>query len=365
MLLWVAITLSVPAQTNTPWPYGFNQPFIAAFNNNYKGLVEENHPIAVADPRNTDKYVFALIRQATTSLDIAVFDISDMAIVTELIKAQNRGVVVRIVTDSDNLRDKDDPTKPRDATELLRESGIPIRDDQRGAFMHHKFIVADGAVVWFGSMNLTTTSMYDHNNNGLIIRSRRVAANFEHEFDRLFVDGMFGGARDEVQYPATSIGQAEVRTYFSPNGGIRDAIVEAVAGARKRIRFMAFTFTEDAIAKAMIERHKDGVDVEGIFDSCLIDSRSQYYALRSAGIRAWRDGNQALMHHKVIIIDDEIVIMGSYNFTANAESSNNEALAIILSHKLASDYLAEYARLRKAALKNRNLPPYDHPACRR
>jgi len=353
------------ARPPTSIPPGFNQPFIAAFNNNYRGLVEENHVIAVADRRNTEKYVYALIEKATSYIDAAFFDISDLEAAQALIIAHKRGVKVRILTDSDNLQDKDDPTKPRLATERLRRAGIAIRDDQRGAFMHHKFIIADGAAVWIGSMNLTTTSMYDHNNNGLIIRSRRVAANFQNEFDRLFVDGMFGGPRVPVVYPAASIGHADVMVYFSPNGGTREAILEVISGAKKRIRFMAFVFTEENIAQALIARHKDGIDVEGIFDSCLIDSRSQYYALRSAGIRAWRDGNQALMHHKVMIIDDHIVITGSYNLTINAESSNNESLVIMYSHKLAATYLQEYDRLRKASKKNKNLPPYDHPACRR
>lgn len=362
----VASTLA-PCQAKPPSsiPPGFNQPYVAAFNNNYRGLVEENHVIAVADRRNTEKYVYALIEKATSYIDAAFFDISDLEAAQALILAHKRGVAVRILTDTDNLRDKDDPTRPRLATERLRKAGIALRDDQRGAFMHHKFIIVDGAAVWIGSMNLTTTSMYDHNNNGLIIRSRRVAANFQHEFNRLFVDGMFGGPRVPVPHPTASIGHADVKVYFSPNGGTRDAIIEAISGAKKRIRFMTFVFTEDSIAKAIIERHKDGVDVEGIFDSCLIDSRSQYYQLRSAGIRAWRDGNQALMHHKVMIIDDEIVITGSYNLTLNAESSNNESLVIMYSHKLAAVYQEEYNRLRKAAQKNKNLPPYDHPACRR
>jgi len=353
------------ARPPTSIPPGFTQPFVAAFNNNYRGLVEENHAIAVADRRNTEKYVYALIEKATSYIDAAFFDISDLEAAQALIIAHKRGVRIRILTDSDNLRDKDDPTKPRLATERLRKAGIALRDDQRGAFMHHKFIIVDGAAVWIGSMNLTTTSMYDHNNNGLIIRSRRVAANFQNEFDRLFVDGMFGGPRTPVVYPTASIGHADVMVYFSPNGGVRDALLEAISGAKKRIRFMTFVFTEERIAQALIARHKDGVDVEGIFDSCLIDSRSQYYQLRSAGIRAWRDGNQALMHHKVIIIDDQIVITGSYNLTLNAESSNNESLVIMYSHKLAAKYQEEYDRLRKASQKNKNLPPYDHPACRR
>jgi len=352
-------------EADRPLPPGFNRPFVAAFNNNYLGPVEENIPIAMADPRNTEKYVFALLEQATSTLDIAFFDVLDLPGVDAIIRAHRRGISVRVLTDTDSLRDKDDPTKPRQATARLRRAGIPIRDDRRGAFMHHKFIIADGGAVWLGSMNLTPTSIYEHNNNGLIIRSRRVAANFQAEFDRLFEEGAFSGPRAPVPHPVAMIGGARVRTLFSPQGGIRDALLEKIARATNSIRILAFVFTEPNLAEAIIERHRQGVRVEAVFDDCLIDSRSQYYSFRNAGIRARRDGNQALMHHKVIIIDEDTVITGSYNFTAAAELYNNESVVIVQSEQLAAEYIEEFQRLMDATYKNRNIPRYDHPACRR
>ncbi len=356
---------TIRAATAVPVPPGFSQPLVAAFNNNYRGPVEENIPLALADPRNTDKYVFALIERATGRLDIAFFDILDIPAVEAIIRAHRRGVAVRVLTDTDTLRDKDDPTKPRQATRRLQRAGVPLRDDRRGAFMHHKFIIADGGAVWLGSMNLTPTSMYEHNNNGLIIRSRRVAANFQAEFDRLFEEGQFSGPREPVPFPKTPIGGAMVRTLFSPQGGIRNALLEEISQAQESIRILAFVFTEPTLAEAILERHRAGVKVEAVFDDCLIDSRSQYYTFRTAGIRARRDGNQALMHHKVIIIDEETVITGSYNFTAAAELYNNEGIVIVYSERIGAEYTEEFQRLMDATYKNRNLPVYHHPACRR
>jgi len=55
------------------------------------------------------------------------------------------------------------------------------------------------------------------------------------------------------------------------------------------------------------------------------------------------------MHHKVIIIDNRIVITGSYNFSQSAEDYNDENLVIIESEELAQAYLAEYERIWQAA----------------
>lgn len=338
---------------------------VPAFNNNYFGPVEENIPVAMADPANTEKYLFALLADATSTLDIAFFDIGDLVAVDHIIRAHKRGVRVRVITDTDNMRDKEDPTKPREATQKLRRAKVPVVDDRRGAFMHHKFVVADGEAVWLGSMNLTGTSIYEHNNNGIIIRSKRLATNFSGEFERLFTDRLFSGDRARVRYPEVTIGGARVRTYFSPRGGIQDALLKEIKRARKSIRIMAFVFTDQELTEAILARHQKGVVVEAVFDDCLIDSRSRYYPLRTAGVRARRDGNQALMHHKVMIFDEKTVVIGSYNFTAAAEKYNNESVVFITSEEVAAAYTAEFNRLMEASFKNRNLPRYDHPACRR
>ena len=74
------------------------------------------------------------------------------------------------------------------------------------------------------------------------------------------------------------------------------------------------------------------------------------------------DGNQALMHSKVFIIDRQLVITGSYNFSKAAENRNNENTLLINSRKVAGFYEQEYNRLKKASLQN-TPPPYDNRAC--
>ena len=57
------------------------------------------------------------------------------------------------------------------------------------------------------------------------------------------------------------------------------------------------------------------------------------------------DGNDAKLHHKVIIIDERIVITGSYNFSKSAEVRNDENLLIIFDSALAQIYLDEWVRV--------------------
>ncbi|MBT7927691.1 hypothetical protein HN695_05100, partial [Candidatus Woesearchaeota archaeon] len=49
-----------------------------------------------------------------------------------------------------------------------------------------------------------------------------------------------------------------------------------------------------------------------------------------------------LLHHKVFIIDDHIVITGSYNPTASGTEKNDENILIIYSDDVAAEFVDEY-----------------------
>jgi phosphatidylserine/phosphatidylglycerophosphate/cardiolipin synthase-like enzyme len=76
---------------------------------------------------------------------------------------------------------------------------------------------------------------------------------------------------------------------------------------------------------------------------------TEYDRLRQAGLDARLDGNPEYMHHKVFIIDNEIVILGSYNFSAAAETRNDENLLVIYSPELAEQFMLEFERIYEKA----------------
>ncbi len=51
------------------------------------------------------------------------------------------------------------------------------------------------------------------------------------------------------------------------------------------------------------------------------------------------------MHHKVVIIDEEIVITGSYNFSRSAEERNDENIIIIYNAEIAQEFIKEFQRV--------------------
>jgi phosphatidylserine/phosphatidylglycerophosphate/cardiolipin synthase-like enzyme len=135
------------------------------------------------------------------------------------------------------------------------------------------------------------------------------------------------------------------QVYFSPNGGCQDAIVREIGKAKSEILVQAYSFTSKEIAKALVDASKSGVHTEIILDR---SNRSQKYSTAdftfNMGIPTYIDAEHQIAHNKIMVIDKETVITGSFNFTKAAEETNAENLLILKSKELAKQYIDNWNR---------------------
>jgi phosphatidylserine/phosphatidylglycerophosphate/cardiolipin synthase-like enzyme len=284
------------------------------------------------------------IDAAQKTIHIASFetDLNDVA--KALIKAKSRGVDVRWITDDESgiAADK----KPGHGQfAMLKQAGIQVIDDKRGALMHDKFWLFDGKTVWTGSTNVTVSGMFQQNNNTIVIDSPELAAIYERQFEDMWAGKFNAKSPSTVDQQKLTINGTKIQILFSPEDGAIKNIIPYIQGAQKSIRFLAFTYTQDQLGKAMLDAWKKGVLVTGVFESTGSDSQySQMTPLYCAKVPVRQDGNPAFLHHKVIIIDERIVITGSLNFTDNADQNNNENVIIIDNADIAKLYTQEFNR---------------------
>jgi len=292
-----------------------------------------------------DSVLAKAIDAARLSVDVAAYDFNLWLLRDALIHAEQRGVVVRLVMESDNM---DNPE-----VQDLKDAAIPIRGDQREGLMHDKFMVIDRSQVWTGSMNYTVGGTYNDNNDLISILSPQVAADFTHEFEEMFADDRFGpdGLAD-TPYPKLIISGTPVEVYFSPDDGVANRIIELINGAEESIHFLAYSFTSNDIGEVIMEKAQAGLQVSGVMDQSQVTAQgSEYDPFKQANLDVRLDGNgEGLMHHKLILIDHQYVITGSYNFTASAENSNDENVVIIDNESVAFRYLDEFNKIYDASL---------------
>jgi phosphatidylserine/phosphatidylglycerophosphate/cardiolipin synthase-like enzyme len=286
-----------------------------------------------------DEIIAADIRQATLQVDLAGYDINSEPIVQALIDVRQRDITVRVVTDSDNA---DQPGIRR-----LHRNGISVVEDNRSGLMHNKFIVIDGRFVWMGSMNFTGNGAHCNNNNTVRFDVPHLAVNYTAEMNEMYVDHSFGPT-SPINTPHEDFVYDDVRieNYFGPEIQLAPIIAERVAAAQSHIHFMAFAFTHEEIGEAMMDRAYDDVEVRGVFELVGSNTDFSYFPVMSQSrlnnIHVRQDGNPRMMHHKVIIVDRQTVIFGSFNFSENANRRNDENIVIVHDAEFAGYFLEEF-----------------------
>lgn len=294
-----------------------------------------------------DEILAADIARAHTSVDVAAYEFELNTVAEALVAAHRQGVQVRLVTDTDNVDES--------AVRRLKRARIPVVDDGRGAIMHNKFVVIDGQVVWTGSWNLTENGTYRNDNNVVRITSEALAENYTAEFEEMFLDGAFGPTSPaDTPYPQLTVPRpdtgrtVQLENYFAPEDQVMDRLLALVEAAGTSIRFLAYSFTDDALGQLLEGKSKEGLVVQGVFEERGSDTEySEYGRLRQAQppLDVVTDGNPYVMHHKVFILDDEIVVLGSFNFSESADESNDENLLVIHDPGVAARYQAEFQRI--------------------
>ena len=138
----------------------------------------------------------------------------------------------------------------------------------------------------------------------------------------------------------------ELRAFFSPKGGCRDALVEEIKKARREILVQAYSFTADPLTFGLVEAKKRGVDVVILLDkSNELERYSDLKIFLDQGLHPLIDHDHAIAHNKVMILDGKTLVTGSYNFTNQAEGENAENLLIIRGHgELVRQYRANFMK---------------------
>lgn len=136
--------------------------------------------------------------------------------------------------------------------------------------------------------------------------------------------------------------------YFSPGDQCLNAINNALQQARKTVNICVFTISDNRITDNIIACHQSGIKVRVITDDDKTqDKGSDIYQMYQAGIPVRTDETPNHMHHKYAIVDDSVLITGSYNWTRSAAMYNHENILITYDKGSIKPYSEEFEKLWK------------------
>jgi phosphatidylserine/phosphatidylglycerophosphate/cardiolipin synthase-like enzyme len=352
----------------------FILPLFPLKSQGFNDLKNDDIQIFFASPLKTKKPINACtteaclvllneINNAKESIDFAIYGIGNQdAIFNALINAKNRGVELRGVTDINekgiNIYKDTDALMQKLGT--IKNDYVSMNDKTletdlgfQTAIMHDKFFVFDHKTVWTGSANISSTDITGFNSNAiLLIHSNSIADLYSREFEQMYA-GKFHTLKtpisnnENILMPDNSV----ISVYFSPeHQAITTNIVPLINDAQKYVYIPAFFLTHRKLAKSLVEAHKRGVDVKIIVDAVSVQGKyPSHRYLRANAIAVKVENFAGKMHMKSIIIDDNILVIGSMNFTNQGESKNDENAVIIKNNsKMAVKYRKHFMQLWKA-----------------
>ncbi len=304
------------------------------------GPAEQGAPDSLVDPI-VDFIDRARRRQR---LMIAVQEIDHEDIAQAIMRARIRGVSVDLVIEQSYLLTKSpaaDPFKPTGLHEVNRtlfnamlRSTVDVKCDFNSKIFHQKFMILGNRVLT-GSTNFTETGVRKNLNHIVEINSASVANAYKKEFAEIRKGNFGRNSIDRDEKPReVSVSGIRVKPLFAPDHSPEMEIMKQILKARRRIDIAVFTFSQSSgIDDALIAASNNGVTVTAVLDDRQANqSWAASHGLSAAGIAVTVAGNRGglgKLHHKLMTIDDEVAIFGSFNYTGPANNSNDENIVIV------------------------------------
>jgi phosphatidylserine/phosphatidylglycerophosphate/cardiolipin synthase-like enzyme len=307
-------------------------------------------PHQVGGPDNLLEAIVNFIDGAQKRLFIAVQELDSRPITEAILRArQERKVLVKVVLEADYLiaaAARPDPFEPggehepnRIMHDAILRAKIRANADFNSTIFHQKFIVRDGVSVLTGSTNFTETGTAQNLNHLVIIHDQEIAKIFNREYTEI-QQGHFGKLNEghDARPKEPLVSNVRVKTLFGPDHNPEMEIMKQIAKAKRRVDFAIFTFADSSgIDDQLVLARQAGIQVRGVlFRSQANQIWSAKELLRTSDVELHLAPRTNLpsprprkLHHKLMVIDEQLIITGSFNYTGPANQLNDENIVVI------------------------------------
>jgi phosphatidylserine/phosphatidylglycerophosphate/cardiolipin synthase-like enzyme len=344
---------------------------VAAFANGKIEAYVGPQELGAAD--NLEQVIVDFLHGARTSLDIAVQELDSEPIAQAILDARWRGVSVNLFLEQDYLRSplrgkppKAPAPKPgetpeqalkrvqwdEDETDLaanrrilaaLLRSDVEVKGDFNPQIFHQKFVLRDyrngratspgNPALLSGSANFTLTDTHRNLNHVFVFRNSSVCRQYELEIEQLKL-GRFGREIHGDVPKVFDLGGIPTKVLFAPVHTPELEIMKQMLKGEHEVFFAIFTFAgSSGIDDTMLSLAHGGMTITGAVDrgqaaqgwaapKTMSDPRiSLFQPTKASGVRK--------LHHKLMVIDERIVVAGSFNYTEPANDYNDENIFVL------------------------------------
>ncbi len=133
-----------------------------------------------------------------------------------------------------------------------------------------------------------------------------------------------------------------IEACFTPSEKCTPFITQTIKLAKKTIYVQAYTWTSQEISEVLVQMKNQGVKVQILLDKVNLNKNNALTLLQENGINVMVDYVPGIAHNKIILVDDDITITGSFNFSRAADTKNVENVLKIQSKEVNEIYLQNW-----------------------
>ena len=304
--------------------------------------------------------IAAYINRAKYSIDVAMYNYTAFSgsntakIAVAANAAATRGVIIRWIYNG---------------TSATSNSGLSLLSPLIKTFpsanyidyiMHNKFMVIDvnspdstDVVAQTGAYNWSDQQTTVDYNNLVFIQNKQVALAFYHEFNKMWggtganpnaASAVFSSFKTPGSQTQFRVDDQLVEVFFSPKDSVRQRLQTTINTADHDLFFAVYTFTSADVANSIKAKYNNGVFVRGIIDDFSVPFNAYAILNPLLGNNMITYDSSGTYHNKILLVDglspssDPVVVTGSYNWTTQAQESNDENVVVIHDAAIANQY---------------------------
>mgnify|MGYP001579895732 CR=1 FL=1 len=324
---------------------------------------------------NIKKEIVALIDKvpAKKPIDIAMYSMADNGPLADALKrAVDRGCPVRLVYNDASLP-KNGGALSSNARTAQKIAQLGVKVYTVSNTMHEKYALLGDRVLETGSGNWSDSTFTKYSENFCIFQNNKFLFDkFREEFDYLVSrslpieqTGQAGVRFPEAARPELLGQQNGLEVYFTTQNKkgqpplVAGKIMDLMRTAKSSIDIAVAHFNFKALAEELIALRKanPNLKIRVLLDNAeASDKKSRSADLEAGGVpvrykvysMAFEHPRAQLQHHKFVVIDNQVLGTGSYNWSETAEFTNYENFMILDGRKhgkLLAMFRQEFERL--------------------
>lgn len=268
-------------------------------------------------PNDGQKPILELIQNATESVWVCSYELSDKKIISSLCTAKQCGVDVRVMLEG---KPYGSSTVNTDSANKLIGAGITFNwSNPQFTLSHANYIIIDHRKVALITLDLTESSLTRYRGYGIFISDPRVV----HEAESVFIADW-----QKKEY-------TPVCPYMliSPDNS-RQKLLEIISNAKKKIWIQTHLLQNEEITDSLIEAKRRGVNIRIILSEATplindINLKTQRY-LFNQGIRI-KLQKAPYPYGTMMLVDEKIAFVGSQGLDTQSLNDNREMGIVIAS----------------------------------